>query len=164
MKVSLAGARVRLDEVEAILRRARDWATRHSADVLLADAGVVFGEAHLASAAIHATRAHAAGTAVARTLSMEALRYLSGQRQVADAIRVTGLRAGTRGIAIVVFGADSADGLLEEMGWRRDDRVLEARGKQLSALGITKAEEGSVPEERRPDLALERVALLDVTK
>ena len=101
---------------------------------------------------------------VARSLAMEALRYLSTARQVADAIRIAGIRAGSVDLAVVVFGDATCKSLEKSQGWVHDDRVLDARGKSLAHFGITNEEAATVPEDHRADLVLERVALLDVMK
>ncbi len=160
----LAGARAVVSDPESIVREAQDWAAARNSEVLLADASAVFGRDHLESAAVHAERAKAAGTMVTRSLSMEALLYLSGRRQVADAIRVAGLRAGTRAAAVVVFGDAPPEELIAELGWERDDEVLAPAGKDPSVLGIGDAERGTVTSEKIADLALERTALVDVSK
>ena len=146
------------------IRQAQDWGGPLGIDVLLADAAVVFGRAHVESAIQHALRAHDAGTMVAHSVSMESLRYLSAQRQVADAIRIAGIRAGTQELAVAVFGTGSTEELLKLFGWVRDDTVLEPREKSLMALGFTKQALSTVPPDRQNDLALEKVALLDVWK
>ena len=125
---------------------------------------MVFGRDHLESAALHAERAKAAGTMVARSVSMEALRYLSGKRQVADAIRLSGIRASTEAVALTSFGDAPLDELIASLGWQRDDAVLDANGKDLAALGVSKRERGTVGPKKAEDLALERVALVDVER
>jgi tRNA threonylcarbamoyladenosine modification (KEOPS) complex Cgi121 subunit len=100
----------------------------------------------------------------ARSVSMETLRYLSAQRQVADAIRIAGIHKGTKEIAIALFGHQGVDDLVEAFGWSRDDRVLDFEGKSFQAIGITEAEWATLPPNQRADLALEKVALLDVEK
>jgi tRNA threonylcarbamoyladenosine modification (KEOPS) complex Cgi121 subunit len=164
MSYSISGARGRITDPKETIRQAQDWGGPRGIDVLLADATVVFGGAHVDSAIRHALRAHDAGTMVAHSVSMEALRYLSAQRQVADAIRIAGIRTGTREVAVAVFGADSTEELLNHFGWARDDTILEPREKSLAALGFTKEALATVPRDRRSDLALEKVALLDVLK
>ncbi len=164
MTHSIAGARSEVQDRDAVIREVQAWAAAHGAEVLLADAAVVFGRDHLESAAMHAERARAAGTMATRSLSMEALLYLAGKRQVADAIESAGIRRGTKTAAIVVFGDTPADDLLSYLGWSRDDSVLSASGKDLSALGIRPAETGTVPDAQAMDLALERTALVDVLK
>ena len=100
----------------------------------------------------------------ARTVSAEALRYLSAQRQVADAIRIAGIHCGTKELAIAVFGRAGIQELVAALGWSRDDRVLDSEGKSFEAIGITKAEWATLPPNQRADLALEKVALLDAEK
>ncbi len=164
MSHAIAGARGIVKDRNAALHQAQAWAAEREADVLLADASVVFGREHLESAALHAERARDAGLMATRSLSMEALLYLAGQRQVADAIRVAGLKDGTETIAIVLFGPASVDDLLSSLTWSRDDAVLVPGGKDLSRLGIALPERQTVPEDRVADLALERTALVDVAK
>ncbi len=164
MNHEIAGARSRIEDPEAKLRRANAWASSRGVEVLLADARVVFGRDHLESAIAHAERAKAKGTMAARTLAMETLLYLTGQRQVSDAIRAGGIREGTETTAIVLFGSSSVEDLLREFGWTRDDRALEPTGKPLSSLGIGASEERTIPGDRRPDLALEKVALVDANR
>ncbi len=164
MNHEMAGARFRIDDLEAELRRSNAWASSRGVEVLLADARVVFGRDHLESAIAHAERAKAKGTMVARTLAMETLLYLTGQRQVSDAIRAGGIRKGTETAAIVLFGSSSVKDLLREFGWTRDDSALEPAEKSLSSLGIRASEERTIPRDRRPDLALEKVALLDINR
>jgi KEOPS complex subunit Cgi121 len=161
----LAGARGAVKDYEAILREARAWASERGGDLLLADAGVVFGREHLESAALHAERAKSTGMMASRSLAMETLRYLTGERQVADAIRVGGLRPGIGEIALVAFDVEeNPRGIIDRLGWVCEDRVLEAAGKALSRIGISATEVATVPEEQSPELALERTALLDVGK
>lgn len=164
MTHAIAGARGRIEDPEETLMKAHAWAERHECEVLLADASAVFGRDHVESAVRHAVRAREAAAMVARTVALEALRYLAAQRQVVDAIRDAGIRAATEEIAVVIFGKTDPTEMLKKMGWRRDDDVLRARGKPLDRLGISAEEATTVPEDRRTDLALERVALLDVHK
>ncbi len=164
MKYAIAGARGVIEDPERAIEEVQKWAAHHDVEVFLAEAAAVFGRDHLESAIRHAVRAQSAGTMVARSLSMETLRYLSAQRQVADAIRVAGIRRGTREVAVVVFGTDSTEEVLKFFGWAGDDAVLDVRGKLFEVFGITKEEASTVPPDRRADLVLEKVALLDVLK
>lgn len=163
MTYEIVGARGRVPDPQAVVARAQAWASERRAEVLLADAAVVFGRDHLESAVRHALRARASGSGVARDLGLETLRYLCGKRQVSEAIRVGGLKSSTKVIAVVVFES-SAEGLLADLKWARDDSVLAPAGKSLRTLGITATEEKSLPRESVADLALERTALLDLDK
>lgn len=164
MRHIVAGARAHIDNPEAVVRKAQTWAAGHGLEVCLADARFVFGRDHLESAALHAERAKDTGRMTTHSLAMETLLYASGKRQVADGIALAGLRPGSEGVGIVLFGSATSDVFLREMGWSRDDSVLSAEGKSLEVLGVTKVQTDSVPPERRTDLALERVALLDLEK
>ena len=164
MTHDLGGTRVSIDEPEGVLRRAAHLARERNVEILVADARAVFGRDHLESAALHAERAKEHGTMSTRSLAMETLLYLSGHRQVSDAIVVAGIRRGTEALAIVVFGNLRAAEAIAAMGWTPEANVLDALPKDPSVLGLTEAERSTVPKARWPDLALERVALLDVEK
>ena len=164
MTARVVGATGPVRDPEAVLGRAALWARSQGVEVTLADARSVFGADHAMSAAIHAVRAMREKSLSSRTVSMETLLYLAGQRQVTDAIRVAGIRKDSEAIAIVIHGDVAPDGLLVELEWSRDDRVLGSEGKSLAVLGTTAREAATVPRDRRPDLALERVAVLDVNK
>ncbi|TLZ57950.1 MAG: hypothetical protein E6K12_06555 [Methanobacteriota archaeon] len=164
MKYEVAGARGTVDDPEGVLKKVNVWSKANGGDVLLADARVVLGRDHLETAVRHALRAQSSGTMAARSVSAEALRYLSAQRQVADAIRIAGIHRGTKELAIAVFGRSGIHELLVVFGWSRDDHVLDSEGKSFEAIGITEAEWASLPPNQRADLALEKVALLDTEK
>jgi KEOPS complex subunit Cgi121 len=164
MTYEIGGARGTVDEPETVLKKAHAWTQGNEGDVLLADARIVLGRDHLETAVRHALRTQSGGTMAARSVSMEALRYLSAQRQVADAIRIAGIHKGTKEIAIAVFGHNRLNDLLVAFGWSRDDQVLDFQGKSFQTIGITEAEWVTLPPNQRADLALEKVALLDVEK
>ncbi len=163
MKYEIAGARGTGTDPQGVVTKAQAWAAERHSEVLLADANLVFGRDHLESAILHAVRARGTGNGVARDLGLETLRYLSGARQVANAIRAAGLHEGSASVAVVVFEG-SVDALLAHLGWIRDDTVLDARGKSLRNLGIGASAERTLPADRVADLALERTALLDIEK
>ncbi len=160
----LAGARGKVADRDAVLREAQTWAASRGAEACLVDADAVFGRDHLESAALHAERAKATATMATRSLSMETLLYLSGRRQVAEAIDAAGLHSGNQTAAVVLFGDAPVDDLLAHLGWTRDDSVLAPEGKSLRALGLEKAAQKTVPQDRIADLALERTALVDLDK
>ena len=164
MTHSILGSRGTIQDPEDILAKIREWGKAHRAEVLAMDARSVIGRDHLESAVAHAERAQAQGTMSARSLAAETLLYASGHRQVVDAIHAAGLRKGTERAALVLWEADDPEGLLKALGWVRDDRVLDAEGKSLEILGTTETEKGTVRPDRTTDLALEKVALVDISK
>ena len=164
MTFVLAGAKASAMNPEDAVRTAAEWGASHGGAICLLDARLVFGRDHLESAALHAIRARDSKTMSSRSLAMETLLYASGQRQVQDAIRVAGLRRETTTVGIVLFGDAKVDELLQEMGWRREDEVLNPANKDLTAFGTSQLEAETIPTSQRADLVLEKVALLDVQK
>ncbi len=164
MTFDIAGAKASDVEPEAVVRTVAEWAASRGAEVCLLDARSVFGRDHLQSAALHAIRAREARTMSSRSVAMETLLYAAGARQVQDAIRSLGLRQDTTAIGVVLFGPAKVDDLVHDMGWSRDDGVLDAEGKSLENLGISDREAQTVSDRQRADLVLEKVALLDVEK
>lgn len=163
MRYEIAGARGAVNDPRGVVAKAQAWAAERGGSVLLADASVVFGHDHAESAARHAVRAQVSGAGVVRDLGLEALRYLCARRQVADAIKVGGLRPTTERTAVIAFDVPAAD-VVSLLGWLRDDAVLAPGRKSLRVLGIGEAEEQTVPSGRSADLALERTALVDLEK
>ena len=135
------------------------------------DAAAVCGRVHLESALLHARRAMERGDNLARTLLVEWVLCAAGVRQVDGAFRRTGIRPGSDAFAIMLIadgdampGEEDVDGLLSELGLTRDDGVLECSEDALRNLGVGDEELVAVPRERWPELALERVAMLDLER
>jgi tRNA threonylcarbamoyladenosine modification (KEOPS) complex Cgi121 subunit len=127
------------------------------------NAGCVFGGRHLASAVIHARLAHHQGSNRARDLRTEVLMYLTGQRQVADAIRIGGLARGrVEAVAISFSGRPALARIASAEGWERDDSLLHGRVEDLPAAGFTAVEIGTALDPLL--LPLERTALLVVQR
>ena len=135
------------------------------------DARAVCGRAHLQSAHLHASRAMDRGDNLARTLLIEWVLCAAGVRQVDVAFQRVGVRPGTERFAVMLIADDDlvatdrqVEAVLEAIDLRRDDAVLECTGEALRALGTTEAELAAVPRDSWPDLALERVALLELER
>ena len=164
MTFDIAGAKASTVDPETVVRTVAEWTSSRGAEVCLLDARSVFGRDHLESAALHAIRARDARTMSSRSVAMETLLYAAGARQVQEAIRSVGLRQDTKAIGMVLFGSARVDDFIRDMGWSRDDGVLTAEGKALETLGVTRLEAATVSKTQGADLALEKVALLDVQK
>ncbi len=131
----------------------------------------VCGRVHLESAFLHANRAMERGTNLARTLLIEWVLCAAGVRQVDVAFRRVGIRPGTEAFAIMLIADDDlvpteeqVGSLLDAVELRRDDSVLECTDEALRNLGVGEAELGAVPRDNWPDLALERVAMLELER
>jgi len=135
------------------------------------DASAVCGRVHLESALLHARQAMGRGDNLARTLLVEWVLCAAGVRQVDVAFRRAGIRPGSDAFAImliadgdVVPGEEVVGGLLGELDLARDDGVLECTEEALRNLGVGDEELAAVPRERWTELALERVAMLDLER
>ena len=135
------------------------------------DAGAVCGRTHLESAFLHANRAMDRGNNLARTMLVEWVLCAAGVRQVDVAFKRVGIRPGTDTFAIMLVADDDlvateeqVSSLLRAIGLERDDPVLDCTKAALRNLGVGDAELAAVPEVSWPDLALERVALLELER
>jgi tRNA threonylcarbamoyladenosine modification (KEOPS) complex Cgi121 subunit len=135
------------------------------------DATAVCGSVHLGSAFLHANRAMETGNNLARTLLIEWVLCAAGVRQVDVAFKRVGIQPGTDTFAIMLIADGDAvateeqiASLLDAIDLERDDPVLECTEAALRNLGVGDAELAAVPVENWPDLALERVALLELER
>jgi KEOPS complex subunit Cgi121 len=152
------GARGRVDDPPSMLE-----VLRGLGEGAAMDADMVCGRDHLRSAAMHARRSFDRGANACSTLGVETVLYASGERQISKAVIKMGLRPGTERIALALFDAD-VDAILQALGLQRDDDVLEPSEEKSRRFGITEAELRAVPPDRYPDLVLERVAFVDLSK
>ena len=135
------------------------------------DAGAACGLVHLESALLHARRAFQRGDNLARTLWVEWVLCAAGVRQVDVAFQRVGIHPGIHEFAILLLSEEDGDipdgvvdTILKMLGLERDDGVLECDRAALLRLGVGEVELAAVPEARWADLALERVALLDLER
>jgi tRNA threonylcarbamoyladenosine modification (KEOPS) complex Cgi121 subunit len=163
--VALAGLRGPL-RLEDVLFQAKKSARIAPLQVVRADR--VVGPDHVRSAATHAARAMAQGRAHAKTLEVEFVRYLAGERQVKAALAKVGLPdEGAREAVAVAFGPHRRDALLhftDTLGLHEDDALADATEAKLAAFGITAAQAAATTPARRLDLVLEAVASVDLMR
>lgn len=131
--------------------------------VLVLDADLVCGREHLETAVEHALRAFQRGTNSSNNIMMETMLFASGERQIAKAQEKMRLRPGSKRVALVLFGAIKEEVLMIS-DLEEDDSVLACSEEKLRRFGIDSAELRAVPEGRAQDLALERVAFVEILK
>ena len=137
-------------------------ARRQKAEVLIADARLVFGSDHVRSALYHAKKALAEGRNVSDSLSMETLLYLSGERQLNAAIAKMSPRDDSTEL---VFARLSGGEFSPGPDWSElPPTVHDVRPERLAEFGITEGELRTCPEGRAVELVLEKVAAVDVIK
>jgi tRNA threonylcarbamoyladenosine modification (KEOPS) complex Cgi121 subunit len=137
------------DDPKAALARAAEAAKAHGSEVQLLRASAVISARHVGSAVQHAERALREGRGRTRTLGLEALVYLSGERQIRRAIARAGLAPGAREAVAVVVGGDVR-------------AALEAVGRALGCAVAWDFPAGDGGTQERA--ALERTALLDIER
>jgi KEOPS complex subunit Cgi121 len=172
MTDAIIGARGQpVEHVDLWMRQLQRAAASLDLSAQALDAGAACGTVHMESALLHARRAFDRGDNLARTLWVEWVLCAAGVRQVDVAFQRAGIRPGTEEFAILLLAEEGKDvsdeavtTLLEMLGLERDDAVLECTEAALLRLGVGQAELAAVPETRWPDLALERVALLDLER
>ena len=128
----------------------------------------VVGAEHVRSAATHAARAMREGRNHAKTLEVEFVRYLAGERQVKAALDKVGIpEAGATEGVLVAFGKHRKDALVhfaDTLGLDEDDAVLQATEAKLADFGITATQQSATTPDRRLDLVLEAVAAVDLMR
>jgi tRNA threonylcarbamoyladenosine modification (KEOPS) complex Cgi121 subunit len=171
MPEAFLGARgAPVEHVDVWMRNLQRAAATYGLSAQAMDAGAVCGSVHLESALLHARQAFARGDNMARTLWVEWVLCAAGVRQVDVAFKRVGIRPGTRVFAVLLLSegdeitGGTGDAFLEKLGLERNDDVLVCSEDSLLRLGVGKVELAAVPRERWTDLALERVALLDLER
>jgi KEOPS complex subunit Cgi121 len=159
-----------VSHVDMWMRQLQRAAAARGLSAQAMDAEAVCGRVHLESALLHARRAFERGNNLARTLWVEWVLCAAGVRQVDVAFQRVGISDGTTEFAILLLsdegeleGAIIGD-LMNELGLEHDDDVMKCNEASLRRLGVSDGELEATPRERWQDLALERVALLDLER
>jgi len=147
---------------DELLRIAGEFARKNATAVQLIDSENVFGEDHLRAAFEKAVRAFRSEENVSSSLATEMMLYLSGRRQIQEALESIGLNEGSK--AIVILSEKEPDELLRRLSFMEDDSVLSPVGKDVRRMGITDTEIATVKKDSVVELVLERVASVDVKK
>lgn len=163
-KILVAGAMGRIEKGEEFLKRVREMEQKLGISIQVFTASKIFGKLHLLVAAQLAVRAEGEKRMIANSLSGEILLYASGERQLQKAVQKIGIRNGETEIGIVVVGHCDLGKVLRVLALKRNDEVLKADGKDLTSFGISEIEISTVPEEKRTELVLERIALTPLEK
>jgi len=153
------------ESMDSMLSKAAGMSNRTDASIRLLDAKRVFGMDHIRSAQMKAVRAFENGQNVSDSLATETMLYMSGCRQIQEAVALLGLKRDSRSIVCV---ADLAEGIKEklakELSIAEDESLIDSGEKDLSGFGITPAEVETLPTDKRRDLVLERVASVDIKR
>jgi len=147
----MAGARGAFSP-EQILGKIRQIEDEKGWKLIAANPMAVCGRDHAISAYRHTVDAFSEDRAVAKDFSAEFFRYLTGERQVSRAIEKGGLTGGE----MVLVSENPVESLIEKLGLKRDDDLIECSPEKTEYLGTGNA--GIKAEE----MALELVAMVAV--
>jgi len=134
--------------------------------IRLLNVDLVFGMDHVRSAFQKAARAFENGRNVSDSLATETMLYMSGRRQIQEAVELFRLKGdGGEVVCLADVATGKGDELASELSIAEDDAALtELRTKDVNKFGVGRTEAGTVPHERIVDLVLERVASVDTKK
>ncbi|MCL7416170.1 MAG: KEOPS complex subunit Cgi121 [ANME-2 cluster archaeon] len=170
MNIQIISGTININNLPGFLKQLADIGEQHHITVQAVNADLLTGSRHLMFAVEKAIRSFGSGKNIANNLGMEIMLYAAGSRQIERALEL-GVRLGDNRIALVLAGDNGTDevavyvsGLLDTV----DPTVMEysdAKKKEiLEFFSITSDELDAVDEEHIPELVLERVALVDISK
>lgn len=145
-----------------LLRVIAELGRKKAASIQLVDSKKIFGQDHLRAAFEKTVRAFKSGQNVSDSIVTEMMLYLSGCRQIQEALDAIGLKEQPKSL-IVLSDREPGD-LSNLLSLEEDESVLSPEGKDVRCLGISDIEISTVREKDVTDLALERVASVDVRK
>lgn len=172
----IVGAKGEIKDTERLLKRIDSIATKKGVEIVVIDADYVCGEDHIISSYQHALRAFQEKRNSMRKFSMELLLYISGERQIKNALNKIGIKETTRNFAFIFMDAsdyeelkgkiskDEALEVITDMGFKIDQKVIEPSREKLKLIGYSEEEIDTVGKDKYGDLILERVAMVDVIK
>jgi KEOPS complex subunit Cgi121 len=160
--IKVVGLVGRVDQVEDLINSAKEFLQYGT--IQFFDADMILGSEHIISAWEHAQRAFERKDNISSSLEMELLIYVSGEIQIASALKTVGIKDGCERIAMVVSEGLGTDELISHLSLKRDDDVLKCTESKLKRFGIGEDEIVAVDSDKIKDLILERVAMVDVRK
>jgi tRNA threonylcarbamoyladenosine modification (KEOPS) complex Cgi121 subunit len=159
--------RGKVADVDALVASVAEAADRFGVFLQAVDEAWVYDAEHAESAWVHAERAIKEGRAGSKSLGGEFLRYVTATRQAGKAITAGGVKAAQEAFVLVAAGAKAGAAvwwLLDRQGFSRDPAGVGPNEEALERLGVSEAERSMLPQDSWGDLALERVALVDLEK
>ena len=163
------GARHLVTNVDDELDRLANLSDNLGVEIQVLDAHLVFGREHIEVALDKSNRAFAQGRNIANTRGVELMLYAGAERQISKALDKMGLKEGLDELAIVVFGDQDPDIILGELGWVRDDSVLQPDPNRADEYGIDQniylgPDNDNIPNTRLIDHILEKMTLTELDR
>ncbi|MEM2839204.1 MAG: KEOPS complex subunit Cgi121 [Thermoplasmata archaeon] len=147
---------------EELLRIIAELGREKATSIQLIDSKKIFGRDHLRAAFEKTVRSFRSERNVSDSPVTEMMLYLSGCRQIQEALDAIGLKEQSKSLILL---SDREPGDISKLlSLEEDESVLSPEGKDVRSLGISDIEISTVREKDAPDLVLERVASVDVRK
>jgi len=130
--VALQGKR----DVQSILEVAKSCRDKFGVVLQVVDANCIASWRHAASAALRALRAFAEGRNVCDRVEVEIILYISGRRQIRDAIEAVGVKSDSTELAVICASKDSGPAIsavrffVDSVGGVIDNSALEIRSDE----------------------------------
>jgi len=171
--VGICGLRGPVD-VDVALKLSREVELSFGVAVQFFDASLVATWEHVYFSVLNAVKAIEAGKSIAKSIGVEILVRLSGQRQISVALEMFGLKGGCRMLGLAVVGRERnmvekvIHYVVEKLGLEDDDAALDVdRGKAeqiMKAFNIKDEELSAIQAEGESEAlakcCIERCALL----
>jgi len=168
--IKIFGAKGYIKNVDSFLGEINKYRKEKELIIQAFNANLIYDIEHLVSAFKHAKRAFKNKTNTTNSLEMEILLYSSGERQLKLAIPKMGVVSGNSNVAFIFIKEKAmlTDRIINEflnnISFKRDDKVLLGNADTLKKFGIKKNEIQTVTEDKYGHLILEKVALVDIIK
>lgn len=153
-----------IEDIEMFLVKIKEIMKSEDVVILALDADKLAGEKHLMFAIEKAMNSFRTGRNIANDIGKEIMLYAAGTRQINRAMKI-GVHKGKNNIALVGIGKDIDLTGFDEI---TPGNVLQYDGSKdqvlMDMFNITEEEIKAVGADKIPELVLERVALVDVSK
>ncbi|MEM2900323.1 MAG: KEOPS complex subunit Cgi121 [Thermoplasmata archaeon] len=171
-KGKITDAKVTMETIDIISKE-------YNVNIQLFNADSIIGETHILSALLHAKRAFEQNKNTSDNLMTETLLYASGERQIRHAIKKIGIQEGEDSRVCILVYCENCENrkeknsreirevlesVISRLGLFRDDSLILPNEEKLNRLGCSRDEVDAVLKSKRYELALEKVALVDIKK
>ncbi|HUU74844.1 MAG TPA: KEOPS complex subunit Cgi121 [Methanoregulaceae archaeon] len=157
-----------IDNIGLFLEKIRTIGKESHTHVIIFNAELMAGMAHVTAALFHAIRADSEGRRISRSLEMESLLYASGSRQCVDGMLFGVHKERNFAYLCLCPWRDGAWDTLSKIMSPCEGEWDTISGKKaillMKLFGISREELDVSGRQKIKDLVLERVALLDVSR
>jgi KEOPS complex subunit Cgi121 len=162
--LNIIGLKGKAESSEKFIKSARDLLGNGDSMFQFFDADFILGEEHILVAYEHAMRAFETKKNISKSMAMEILVYVSGEPQIANALKKVGVKDGCERMVLVAHEDLDVKTLISHLNLKKADDVLKCTKAKLENFGIGGLEISAVDKDKIKDLILERVAMVDVRK